>query len=197
MVREKKQFNIVICGVGGQGLITITKILAEAAMIEGLEVKTSELHGLSQRGGSVETHVRFGKDIFSPLVKQESANLIISIEAQESLKSCYYSSKKAGTVFLVNDFIAPILGQEDGKIKDVIKELEKCSGKVILTPATTISEKELGNSVLAGIYLMNLALFKGIIPLKESSVLKAIERIVPAKYFDLNKRAFDLAKKKA
>jgi len=61
MKNKKDQFNIVICGVGGQGLITMTKILAIAAREEGYEAKTSELHGLAQRGGSVETHIRFGK----------------------------------------------------------------------------------------------------------------------------------------
>ena len=74
----KNNFNIIISGIGGQGIITLTRILAEAALLQGLDVKTSELHGLSQRGGSVETHIRFGRNIFSPLVRQGSADLIIS-----------------------------------------------------------------------------------------------------------------------
>jgi len=64
MKKNKKDFNLIIVGTGGQGLITLLQILAEAALIEGYEVKTSELHGLSQRGGSVEVHIRFGKKFF-------------------------------------------------------------------------------------------------------------------------------------
>ena len=65
---RNNNFNIIIAGVGGQGLITVTQILAEAALIEGYDVKTSELHGLSQRGGSVETYIRFGKEIYAHLL---------------------------------------------------------------------------------------------------------------------------------
>jgi indolepyruvate ferredoxin oxidoreductase beta subunit len=71
----EKGFNIILAGVGGQGIITLTRILAEAALIEKKEVRTSELHGLSQRGGSVETHIRFGKEIYSPLVRRGGVKL--------------------------------------------------------------------------------------------------------------------------
>ncbi len=197
MAQKIDQFNIVICGVGGQGLITLTKILAKAALGENYEARTSELHGLSQRGGSVETHIRFGKKIYSPLVRQEGADLIISIEAQESLKACDYASKKTGTVFLVNEFLAPILGQKTISIKEISKNLKKFSKKTILVPATEIAKEELGNPVLAGIYLLSLASFKNLLPLKSSSILRAVKEIVPEKYFDLNKKTFELARKHA
>ena len=197
MAQKINQFNIVICGVGGQGLITLTKILAKAALGENYEARTSELHGLSQRGGSVETHIRFGKKIYSPLVRQGGANLIISIEAQESLKACDYASIKTGTVFLVNEFLAPIIGQKTISIKEISKNLKKFSKKTILIPATEIAKKELGNPVLAGIYLLGLASFKNLLPLKSSSILKAVKEIVPEKYFNLNKKTFELAKKHA
>ena len=87
------EFNIVVTGTGGQGLITLLKIISEAALSEGYDLAASELHGLSQRGGSVEVHFRFGEEIYSPLVKQGGANLIISLEALEALRACYYSSK--------------------------------------------------------------------------------------------------------
>jgi len=197
MVKKINQFNIIICGVGGQGLITLTKILAEAAMRESYEAKTSELHGLSQRGGSVETHIRFGKKIYSPLVRQGGADLIISIEAQEALKAHHYASKKVKTIFLVNEFLAPILGQKTIPIEEISKNLKKFSKKTILIPATEITKKELGNPVLAGIYLLGLATFKDLIPLKPATVLKAVKEIVPAKYSGLNKKTFELAKKHA
>lgn len=195
MAKRIDQFNIVICGVGGQGLITLTKILAEAATSEGYEARTSELHGLSQRGGSVETHIRFGEKVYSPLVRQGGANLVISIEAQETLKSCYYASKKTGTVFVMNEFISPVLGYKPLSVGRISGALKKFSKKVVSVPATDISKKELGNPVLAGIYLLSLASHKNFIPLKPSSILRAIKEIVPSKYFELNKKTFELAKK--
>jgi len=192
----KKDFNIIISGIGGQGLITLTRILAAASLIEKKEVRTSELHGLSQRGGSIETHLRFGKEIYSPLVRQGGADLIISLESQESLRACYYGSKKQ-TIFLIDDFIKPIPGvKKTLSTQKIEKEVKKFSKKVILLPATEIVKKEIGNPVLTGTYLLGYGVFKKLIPLKEKSVLKAIKEILSEKYWDLNFKAFSLAKRK-
>ena len=189
----KKEFNIILSGVGGQGIITLTRILAEAALIQGYDVKTSELHGLSQKGGSVESHVRFGKEIHSPLVMQGGANLIISLEAQESLKMCYYASKKSETIFLVNDLIKPILNSKKTSSKEISKKLEKFSKKCIFIPASKIVKEKLDKEVLSGVYLLGQAVFKKVLPLKASSVTKSLKKIISPKYFSLNKKAFDLA----
>lgn len=188
----KKEFNIVIVGTGGQGLITLLQILAEAALIENYDVKTSELHGLSQRGGSVEVHIRFGEEISSPLVVQGGADLILALEIQESLKGIYFANKK--TTFLLNKFFIPILGEKLLKENDILKELKKISENIILIPADEICEKELGKNVVAGIYLLSYACFKKNIPLKPNSILKAIEKVVPEKYLELNKKTFNLAR---
>ena len=187
-----KNFNIVIVGTGGQGLITLLQILAEAALIEKYDVKTSELHGLSQRGGSVEVHIRFGKKIHSPLVAQASADLILALEAQESLKASYFANSK--TIFLLNDFFIPILGQKILKKQGIVKELKKISKNVIVVPAADICEKELGKSVVAGTYLLSYAAFQNLIPIKPDTILKAIKKAVNPKYFELNKKTFILAK---
>src|SRR4030042_4394517 len=106
MSKNIDQFNIVIKGVGGQGLITLLQIIAEAALSEGYSVRTSELHGLSQRGGSVEVHIRFGKKIYSPIVAQGKADLILGLEMQEGLRGAPFSNKK--TKFLINNQIHQI-----------------------------------------------------------------------------------------
>ena len=191
-MKSKKDFNMVIVGTGGQGLITLLQILAEAAFLEGYDVKTSELHGLSQRGGSVEVHLRFGKKIYSPMVAKGSADLILGLEMQECLKAVQYTDKE--TIFLINKFLVPIFGQKALTEADISKELKKFSKNVILVPAADICQEKLGNKVVAGIYLICLACFKGLIPLKPNSILKAIEKIVPKKYLDLNKKTFNLAK---
>lgn len=187
-----EQFNILIVGTGGQGQITLLQILAEAALFEGKEIKTSELHGLSQRGGSVEVHLRFGKKIFSPLVSQGKADLILGLEMQECLKACYFANSK--TVFLINKYFVPIPLQKLLTEKEILKILKKFSKKVTLIEAANICQKEFGTNIVAGIYLLSLASFKKLIPLKPASILKAIKKIIPEKYLELNLKTFDLAR---
>lgn len=188
---KKKIFNIIISGTGGQGLITLLQIIAEAASIEGLDVKTSELHGLSQRGGSVETHIRFGKKVYSPLVPFGGADLILGLELLEGLRKISYANSK--TIFLVNKNILSFPGiLPEKEIMRKFKKLIKAPKYII--PASEICQKELGKGVVAGVYLLSYAVFKKLIPLKPQSVSKAISKIIPKKYLELNKKAFELAK---
>jgi len=192
MAKKVNQFNIVIVGTGGQGLITLLQVLAEASIIEGYDVKTSELHGLSQRGGSVEVHIRFGETIFSPLVSRLRADLIFALETQETLKALYFADKK--TVFLINKYLISIPFQKTISEKEILKILRKFIQKIELIPAAEICQKELGTNVVAGIYLLSLAFFKKLIPLKPTSILEAIKKIIPEKYLELNLKTFNLAK---
>ena len=165
---DKKQHNIVIVGTGGQGLITLLKIISEAAFQEGNEVRTSELHGLSQRGGSVEVHIRFDKKIYSPLVEKGGADLVISLEAQESLRAIEYSSKN--TNYLINNFFVQIANNPPLPIEQIKKGLKNFSKEIIVSSASEICKKELGTNVVAGIYLLGEAVSKGLLPLKKESM---------------------------
>ena len=190
--KKMKTFNIIIAGTGGQGLITLLDVLSEAAVIEGFDIKTSELHGLSQRGGSINVHIRIGKKVYSPLVPLSSADLILSLELLETLRTINYTNAK--TIFLVNCFSLPFIGTiSEKEIKKKINKLLR--GKKHIISAAEICKKELGKNVLAGMYLVSYAAFKKMIPLKPSSILKAIEKVIPSRYLDLNIKAFNLAKK--
>ena len=191
----KNNFSIVIVGVGGQGIITLARILAQAALIEGYDVKTSELHGLSQRGGSVETHIRFGKEIFSSLVRQGGADLIISLEMNESFKVCYYASLEKETIFLINNFEIPVISDKKESFVGDPSEFKKFSKKVFFVPATKIVEKEFKKPVLAGTFLLGTATFRNLLPLDKNSIIKAMREVVPPQYLSLNKNAFLLAQK--
>lgn len=194
MDKNDQSFNLIIVGIGGQGLITLLKIISEAALSEGLDIKTSELHGLSQRGGSVEVHIRFGKKIFSPLVKQGGADLVIALEYQEVLRACYYASKEK-TAFLMNDFSHPVLSGRSVNKEEVLENIGDFSKNKIMIPASDICKKELGKEVLAGVFLLSYASFNNLIPLKPSLVLKAVKKITPKGYLEINQKAFELAKK--
>lgn len=185
-IRQIDQFNIVIIGTGGQGLITLLQIIAEAALASGFDVKTSELHGLSQRGGSVEVHIRFGKKIYSPLVSQNKADLIIALEMQESLKATYFAN--SGTTFLINEHIIPIPLQKPFSGNQILATLKKTTKKIKVVEAS---------GVTAGIYLLSLASFESLIPLQPSVILKSIEKVIPKQYLEINKKTFESAKKHA
>ena len=194
MDKKINQFNMLIVGTGGQGQLTLLQVLAEAALSEGYEIRTSELHGLSQRGGQVEVHLRFGKKIYSPLVLPQKADLILGLEMQEALRAYPYANSK--TKFLVNEKIIPIPLVKNLTKKEILKNLKKISENIILVPASEICKKELGKEIVAGIYLISFGAFGGAIALKPSSILDSIKKIIPAKYLKLNLQAFELARAK-
>jgi len=194
MKKENFEFNIVISGVGGQGLITLLKVIAEAAIAAKYEVRSSELHGLSQRGGSVEAHLRFGDKIYSPLVKAGGADLIISLEAQEALWEARYSSKEK-TVFLINDFFQPIPGNKLLTIDEITKPLEKISNKVVVVPASQECRESLGTDVVSGIYLLGYLVYNGLLPIKPEIAIEALKKSVPEEFLEMNIKACNLPRK--
>lgn len=188
---KNKIFNIIITGVGGQGLITLVQVINEAAFIEGLDVKSSELHGLSQRGGSVITHIRFGKKVYSPLVKAGGADLIIGLEEIEGLRGQTFFGPE--TKFLVNKYYAPFLGAMPEN--EVVQNLSEIAGENLhLVPASEICRKKLQKEVVSAIYLLGYAVNKKLMPLKSELLLQAIKKVISEKYLDLNIKAFELAK---
>ena len=193
-----KEFNMIVAGVGGQGAITLMRIIAEAALKQGYDVKTSELHGLAQRGGSVPCHIRFGDKIYSPLVMQGEAHLIIALEPVEALRACYFGSRENKTIFLVNSYriiplSVPILKMKYPSLEEIKENLQDFSSRVIVLNAADKVKKITGNIVMSNIYLLGYAVAKGLLPLKKEYLLKAIEEIVPKKYLEENRKVFELA----
>lgn len=201
-MKRLKEFNIVITGIGGQGVLTLAYILAEAAFKEGYDVKTSELHGLAQRGGSVSSHVRFGKKIYSSLTMQCEANLIISLERLEALRACYFSSKENGTAIVFDTFsVVPlsvsVFGEKYPSLEETEKILKEFSDKVYHLEATEIAKEEIGNEIYSNVLLLGFAFGLGLIPLKKEVMEEAIKEIIPEKYLNENLRAFNLGIEKA
>lgn len=181
--------NIIICGVGGQGILLASDILCSAAFLEGFDVKKSEIHGMAQRGGSVITHIRFGPKVYSPLIEEGKADFILSFEKLEALRYSYFL-KKDGIV-IVNDLALPPMSVLTGAKKypeniiDTIKE----NGDVYLIPAQTIAQ-ELGNVRVVNIVLLgSLARF---LDFKKQVWFDAIKENVKPQYVDLNIKAFEI-----
>ncbi|MDP2910232.1 MAG: 2-oxoacid:acceptor oxidoreductase family protein, partial [bacterium] len=157
-----KTYNIIIRGVGGQGLIILLSIIDEAAFIEGYDVKSSELHGLSQRGGSVETHIRFGEKVYSPLVSRGQVDLVIGLEILEGLRG--FSQADSKTKFLINEYSLPFL--KSLKKEEILEKLKVIpKNNLYLVPASEICKKEFDNEVVSGIYLLGYAIYEKLIPL--------------------------------
>lgn len=195
-----KEFNIVTIGTGGQGILTLTITIAQSAMAQGYDVKTSELHGLSQRGGTITCHTRFGKKIYSPLVLEGEAHLIIGLEPLEALRASYYGSKEYKTVFLMDTrkivpISVPILKEKYPSIKEIKKSLKFFSKKVITVNAAEIVKKEVGSVRPANIFMLGYAYSKKLIPIKKKYLLEGIRKVVPEKYLEMNEKVFKLGMK--
>ncbi len=193
--KNNKVFNCVIVGTGGQGLITLLEVLSDAAIKSGLDAKTSELHGLSQRGGSVEVHIKFGKKVFSPLVEAKKADLIVGLEMQECLKAAYFSGPQ--TQYLINKTEVAIPGKPLLAEEEIIGNLKKFTKKIEVIDAADICQKELGTAAVSGVYLLCLAAFKNLILLSPDLMREAIKSSVAAKHLEVNMKAWELAKKNA
>ncbi len=189
----QKTFGVVIVGTGGQGLITLLEILSDAALKSGLDAKTSELHGLSQRGGSVEVHIKFGKQVWSPLVGARKADLIVGLEMQECLKAAYFAGPQ--TKFFINKLAVVIPGKAPLAEEEIVKNLKKYTKNIETIDANGICAKELGTPVVSGIFMLCLSSFKKMIPLAPETLLEAIKSSVAPKHLELNIKTWELAQK--
>lgn len=180
--------NIVICGVGGQGIILASDVLCQAAFLEGFDVKKSEVHGMAQRGGSVITHVRFGKKIYSPLIEEGTSDFVLAFEKLEALRYLNYL-KGSGRIIVDNREISPmsvLVGQADYPA-NIDRELEK-SGKTDFVDATTVA-LELGNIRVVNIIL--LGVLSKYLDFREESWEESIRKNIKEKFVELNITAFN------
>lgn len=190
MKKEKKEFNLIVAGYGGQGILTIAEIVAMAAFKQGYDVKQSELHGLAQRGGALDCHVRFGKKIYSPLVMKGSADLIIALEALEALRACYWANSSTVVILNSKTFRSYLT------FKEILTKIKKITKKVYIVDADNIVKKAVGSTTSANIFLLGYALKKKFLPLKKEIVWQAIKEKIRPQFLEENKKVFDIAFKK-
>lgn len=181
--------NIMIVGVGGQGTLLASRVLGNVAMKSGHDVKVSEVHGMSQRGGSVVTYVKMGEQVFSPLVEKGEADIIIAFEKLEALRWVYYL-KKGGTLVINDQEINPmpvIIGKAEYP-KDILGRLKTQDIHVQSIDALRIA-RECGNSKAVNIVLIGL-MAKSTKIAKEVW-LQAMEEVIPQKLLEVNVKAFN------
>lgn len=182
--------NIMIVGVGGQGTLLASRILGAAAQSIGMDVKLSEVHGMSQRGGSVVTYVRYGEKIASPIIEKGGADIILAFEQLEAYR--YLPYLKQGGTIIVNtqktDPMPVICGTADYP-EDILAKIEQMGIRIIACDALSLAKKA-GN-----IKAVNVALI-GVLA-KHSTISKedwvsAVNNTVPPKFLEANLNAFEL-----
>ncbi|TKJ40057.1 indolepyruvate oxidoreductase subunit beta [candidate division LCP-89 bacterium B3_LCP] len=181
--------NVLIVGVGGQGVLLASQILSDVNLQVGNDVKKSEVHGMAQRGGVVSSHIRFGKKVYSPLIPNRQADVILAFERAEALR--WVHELKPGGYMVVNDqIIMPPIAVDpkyvypDGAIDELKRKVENLN----VIDAAGISE-ELGNPRLANTVL--LGALSNALDIDESLWKEVISRRVPKATIDLNLKAFD------
>ena len=182
--------NILIVGVGGQGTLLASRVLGAIADIEGLDCKLSEVHGMSQRGGSVVTHVRMGDNICAPLVSEGDADFIMAFEKLEAMRWGYYL-KKEGKI-LINDqeiMPMPVITGAAQYPENVLDELRACGIALDALDALSLAN-EAGSAKAVNIVLMGRLAKYLDIPLERW--LEEIEKSVKPQFVEINKKAFTL-----
>ena len=184
-----KTKSILICGVGGQGILTASDLLSDVLLEAGFQVKKSEVHGMSQRGGDVISTVRFGDQVFSPLPALGETDFILAFEKLEALRNINYLATKG--IVLVNDFEwqpLPVAAGFEKYPQDVVEQLQKLAGELVVIPATRLAAG-LGNDKASNVVLIGLLASR--MEIDKQTWLEVIGRKVPPRFLDLNLRAFE------
>lgn len=184
--------SIMIVGVGGQGSLLASRIIGNVLLSQGYDVKVSEVHGMSQRGGSVVTYVKYGDKVYSPVVEKGEADIIISFEQLEAARYVSYL-KKGGHIITSTQQIdpMPVITGAAKYPENIIDKLKAQGVDVIACDALTLAEQA-GTSKASNVVLMGVVSTK--MNFEESVWQQALEQCVPAKFLELNKKAFALGR---
>ena len=182
--------NIMIVGVGGQGTLLASKMLGYVLLQQGYDVKVSEVHGMSQRGGNVVTYVRYGKKVYSPVIDKGEADVIISFEKLEAARWLEFL-KKDGTIITNTQEVEPmpVITGAAAYPENLIEKMQAAGAKVDAKDFLSIAQ-EAGSAKAVNIALMG-RLSTYFSEISDEQWQDAIEKIVPPKFLDLNRKAFE------
>jgi len=189
---NNKITNILLVGVGGQGILLASEILSETFMLAGFDVKKSEIHGMSQRGGSVVSHVRFGREVSSPIIRDGEADILFGFELLETFR--YLSLVREGGRIVANNLQIPppaVLAGKEKYPEGVVEKIRERFPDFLLVNgvevATAAGNSRAANTVLLGAVSRRL-------DIEERYWLDALRKMVPAKAVDVNLTAFRMGR---
>ena len=189
-----KEFNILITGVGGQGVILMSELLGKSAVEERLRVRGSEILGMAVRGGSVTSAIRLGDEVYGPLIPMGKCDALVGMEPAEALRSITYLSKSS--LVIVNIVITLPFTVSIGKSKypsleEILEKLDNASGRVIKLDATQIAQQA-GSLLTTNIVMLGALFGTGKLPISIETIKETIRARFPAKTAPVNIKAFDL-----
>lgn len=187
--------SVMIVGVGGQGSLLASRLLGNVILAGGYDVKVSEVHGMSQRGGSVVTYVKYGESVNSPVIEKGEADVIISFEQLEAARWLPYLKKGGKIITSVQKLDPmPVITGAAKYPENLIEKMQEKGIDVTAVDALSLAE-EAGNSKASNVVLMGVVSQRTDFP--EELWQNALEQCVPPKFLELNKNAFELGKKAA
>ena len=189
-----KEFNILITGVGGQGVILMSELLGKTAVADGLRVRGSEILGMAVRGGSVTSVIRIGDGVYGPLIPMGKCDILIGMEPSEALRNITYLSKSSlvilNTVATV-PFTVPLGQSGYPTLEETLEKLGKASGRIVKLDAAQIAQ-EAGSRLTTNIVMLGALFGSEQLPIKIATIKEAIQERFPAKVAPVNIKAFDL-----
>lgn len=192
---DPEPLNLIITGVGGQGNVLISQVLARALVDQGFKAAVGETFGLSQRGGSVQSHVRVsGERVYGPLIPEGQAHVVLGLEPLETLRLMAQYGRPETRV-LVNSRPIPPLNVIAGEAgypseKELRSALDELAARVWWVNATSAAQK-LGAAVMANIVLLGALTAAGLVPLETADLEKALAEVLPQNRLELNLAAFN------
>jgi len=184
------KLNILIVGVGGQGALTTAAILARAALKSKINVLTAETHGMAQRGGSVEVHVRMG-DVFSPLIPLCDADVMIALEPSEALRYSNYLNEDSKIILNSRAIIPPSVTTGRAEYPDldiIIGELKKITNDVRVVDASSVAE-EIGAIQATNVVVIGMLAKLVELPFKYETLEESLKEVLPEKLHEINLKA--------
>jgi len=186
-------FRILAVGVGGQGILLFSRLLGEAALSQGYDVAMSEVHGMAQRGGVVETNIVLG-EVKSPYISPGEADILVALEPVEALRALRRCRKEA-TALVSSDPVVPQI-VKDGlatypEVEPLLAKMKEVLGKVHIFSGEKLA-REAGSGKALNVVMLGALAGTGILPIPREAYLDAIRRVVKPKFQDLNLKAFDL-----
>ncbi|MCI7803778.1 MAG: indolepyruvate oxidoreductase subunit beta [Oscillospiraceae bacterium] len=184
--------SIMIVGVGGQGSLLASRIIGNVLLSQGYDVKVSEVHGMSQRGGSVVTYVKYGEKVYSPVIEKGEADIIVSFELLEAARWLSYL-KKGGHLITSTQTLdpMPVITGAAQYPTDIVEKIKGMGVDIIAADALSLAE-EAGNAKASNVVLMGLIASK--MSFDDEVWKDAVKQCVPEKFLELNLKAFELGK---
>ncbi len=190
------EINVIVSGVGGQGVLFATNVIVRTALKKGLNFAQSEVHGLAQRYGSIHTEIRIGPEVKSPLILEGTLDLLISMEPLEAMRYANYVSER--TTIISNSHIVPPQSAflerfpipSISEIRDLLLSLNP--KRLIMFNATEIAARKVGDPIVTNSVILGGASATDVLPFSSQEIKGVLSSLVPERYKEPNIRAFDL-----